>query len=172
MTDSIFEDYLQNWDRQFNKKKKKYISSRQLLGTSKAELGENKITFFLSPNSTTHIQPPDQVTIKKTFKMFYRLDMRQRIIKSVCNIMETSSNHSIQVLVLDVLQTMNAWDKVSATCINSCFKNFNSVCCNIFQKDHNTDHIRKPNNMCEQVFNDWADTDHHLPVSTYKLSSV
>jgi hypothetical protein len=41
MTASKFEDYLCNWDRQLNKKRKKIISSGQLPGTSKAELEEH-----------------------------------------------------------------------------------------------------------------------------------
>jgi hypothetical protein len=38
---------------------------------------------------------------------------------------------------------MNAWDKVSATCINNCLKKLSSMCCDSVQKDHDTDHVEK-----------------------------
>jgi hypothetical protein len=49
MTASIFEDSLHKWDRQLNKKNKKFTSSGKLSGTSKAELGEHRINFFYLP---------------------------------------------------------------------------------------------------------------------------
>jgi hypothetical protein len=38
------------------------------------------------------------------------------------------------------------------------------MCCDIFQKDRDTDHVEKTD-MCEQEFNDWVDIDRDLQVS-------
>jgi hypothetical protein len=64
--------------------------------------------------------------------------MRQIIIQSIDDGLGTSSNIAKWVLVLDVLHMMmNAWDKISATCIKNCFKKLSSMCCD----DHNTDRM-------------------------------
>jgi hypothetical protein len=63
------------------------------------------------------------------------------------------------------MMMMNAWDKVSTTCINNCFKKLSSMCFDGVQKDHDTDHVEKPD-MCEQELNDWVDKDHDLHIST------
>jgi hypothetical protein len=71
---------------------------------------------------------------------------------------------------------MNTSDKGSTTCINSCFKKLSSLCCDSVQKDYVTNHVEKPDDMCEQEFGDWVDVDHNLHVSTVlmdkKLHSV
>jgi hypothetical protein len=93
--------------------------------------------------------------------------MRQRIIQSVDDGLGTSSYIAKWILVLDVLlMMMNAWDNVCTTCMKKCFKKLSSVCCDSVQKDHDTDHVQKPDDMCEQEFNDWVDIDHDLEVST------
>jgi hypothetical protein len=60
---------------------------------------------------------------------------------------------------------MNAWDKVSATCIKNCFKKLSSMCYGSIQEDHDTDHVEKPDDMCEREFNDWVGIDRDLQVS-------
>jgi hypothetical protein len=83
---------------------------------------ENITLAFIPPNTMSHIQPLNQ-GIKKTFKTLYRLDTRRKIIQSTDDGLGASSSIAKWVLVLDaLLMTMNAWDKVSTTCINNCFK--------------------------------------------------
>jgi hypothetical protein len=81
MTASITEDYLSSRDRQLNKKKEKIaLVLDNCPAHPKLNLENNEST-FLPPDTTLHIQPLDQ-GITKTFKTFYRSDMRQRIIQS------------------------------------------------------------------------------------------
>jgi hypothetical protein len=69
MTASKFEDYLHNWDRQLNKKKKKTVLVLDNCPAHpKMNLEKIKLT-FLPPNSMLPIQPLDQGIIK-TFKTF------------------------------------------------------------------------------------------------------
>jgi hypothetical protein len=89
--------------------------------------------------------------------------MRQRIIQSVDDGLGTSSDITKWILLH---MTMNAWDKVFATCMKKCFKKLSSMLCDCVQKDHDTDHVEKPDGMCEQEFNDWVDIDCDLQVST------
>jgi hypothetical protein len=45
------------------------------------------------------------------------------------------------------------------------------MCCDSVQKDHNTDHMEKPDGMCEQEFNDWVDIDCDLQVGKVLILS-
>jgi hypothetical protein len=39
------------------------------------------------------------------------------------------------------------------------------MCCDNFQKGHDSDHVEKPDDMCEQEFNDWVDIDRDLQLN-------
>jgi hypothetical protein len=157
---------LRNWDRQLNKKKKKIaLVPDNCPAHPKLNLESIELT-FLPPSTTSHIHPLDQDIIKP-FKTFYRSDIRQRIIQSIDNGLGTSSDIARRVSVLDALhKMMNLWDKVSATCINNCFKKLSSMCCDSVKKDHDTEHVEKPDDACEQEFYDWVDIDCDLQDST------
>ena len=72
--------------------------------------------FFLPPNTTSKTQPMDQGIIQN-LKVYYRKQVILRQLKAI------EKKTDLQITVLDALRMLhNAWDKVTETTIQNCFK--------------------------------------------------
>jgi hypothetical protein len=170
MTSAIFEDFLRQWDEDLKCKK---LRIALILDNCPAHPStynpplKNIELVFLPPKTTAMIQPLDQGIIK-TFKTFFRSDMRRRIIRAIDDGEGTASEVAKRLTVLDALHmTKNAWNKVSSVCIQNCFRKSQLT----LREDLPSDHDELPTltdlfpGMADKEIAEWLNVDADVDVT-------
>lgn len=163
MTASIFENYLREWDSKLQNQKKKIALILDNCTAHPNLTFKNIQLFFLPPNTTSIIQPLDQGIIK-TFKTYYRTDMRKTIIDLIDYGKGTSSEIAKKISLLDALHmTAKSWNMVSASCISNCFNRLGKCAPQVGLNEQLLE-CEKPSDMPEEEFDNWVEIDNAAPV--------
>jgi len=117
MTNSIFKDWLEKWDAELTRARKKALLFVDNCASHNAlpELVSLKV-LFLPPNTTSKLQPMD-LGIIKNFKVKYRVEVARYIIKNL-----EDGPEKVQLNVLEALRFIKkAWNLVTPETIANCF---------------------------------------------------
>lgn len=169
MTGKIFENFLHEWDKKLRRERRKIALLLDNCPAHPPDLALKNIELvFLPPNTTALIQPLDQGIIK-TFKTFYRSDFRRLIVQAIDERKCSSSEIAKKVSVLEAIHMIrNAWNKVSSTCIQNCFRKCKLIpqsSLESSQEDEiDPDSTLTPPEMTETEFNEWLSIDDDLSV--------
>lgn len=165
MTSFIFESYLRKWDSTLDHKIALILENC----TAHPNFSLKNIELvFLPPNTTSLIQPLDQGIIK-TFKTFYRSDMRRQIIDAIDDGQGNGNDIAKNMTVLQAIHmSHNAWMKVTTSCIVNCFKKSGMVPITT-NEALALDLPDVPVDISglqidKETFNEWLDVDKDLPV--------
>ena len=120
MTSAIFEGWLRKWDNELSWQGRKIAlfidnctAHPQVQDLQSIEL------FFLSPNTTSELQPCDQGIIN-ALKAHYRKNMVKQLIQAIDN---GSTLAKFKISLLDALRMARAaWDSVTAETVANCFR--------------------------------------------------
>lgn len=127
MTSAIFEEWLTNWDKKLKKDTLPLLVDNCPGHAMKVTLKHLNVV-FLPANTTLIVQPCDHGIIN-TFKAFYKMEMRRKVIRIIDaglddpSISLQANEIAKKVNVLEALHLANeAWNKVSAETIQNCFR--------------------------------------------------
>lgn len=170
MTGIIFREWLQKWDNELTKKKKRALlfidncpahNPLPVLISLKVE--------FLPPNTTSKLQPLD-LGIIKNFKVKYRTEVVNHVLRQI-----QENRAVVPINVLEALHFIKkAWDEVSPRTIQNCF----SACgFDVITTDESDTALENPEEVeidgwgilssvfdVDAKFNEFVEVDCDLPV--------
>lgn len=117
MTSEIFTKFLQDWDKELTKSRKKILL---LIDNCAAHPNvQNLVSIelcFLPPNTTSVLQPLDQGIIK-SIKTYFRKFLVMKMIEN------DNNDCKMNINLLEAINLVSkAWDRVTAETIKNCFK--------------------------------------------------
>lgn len=165
MTTIIFNEWLRNWDNE--------LKHDILLLVDNCTAHEVNVLLkhinvvFLPPNTTALIQPCDQGIIR-TFKAYYRHEMRARILEELEDKECITANElAKKINLLEALHLMvMSWNRISPATIKNCF--ISAGFCEV-EKDDGMTTLQTPesvpDDMTEEDYEAWMVIDRDIPVA-------
>lgn len=157
MTSVIFEKHLRQWDSKLKRRIALLVDNcpahPKLTNLKNIEL------IFLPSNTTSILQPLDQGIIK-TYKTFFRSDMRRIIIDAIDAGKGSANDIAKKFTILNAIHmTFSAWNRVSAECITNCFRKGGMCSDSAYSENDNYDE----NESYGEEFLEWVSVDDELP---------
>lgn len=113
MTSEIFTNWLRQWDKELERKKKKILLTVDNCPSHPAVMNLKNINLhFLPPNTTSVLQPMDQGIIQSL-----KVKFRKRL---VLKMLDQSDNFKVSLLDA-ILMICDSWDEVTPKTIINCF---------------------------------------------------